>query len=216
MVLFTKPLLYTNYFPAAANYHMTHAVEGKKMEELTYEKLASMKPSELDQVLENGTAPSLESIAGYEFRGYNVLPGPAHFVMWLLSNVRFIKCFFQKEGDPPISEAEHIHGYNLKVKRGGLNEPWTCNPGDEKPDRIGHYRVHPKRHREPFDEYPHAVFLDYNLPVNNFFTGKTIEDYLVKVSPGNEDLLLGKAYFRAGFIRSPSFFILERLQRHER
>jgi hypothetical protein len=186
------------------------------MEKLTYKDLAAMKPAELEKVLQSGTAPTLESLAGYEFRGYNVLPAPAHLVMWLLSNIRFIKCFFQKEGDAPIGEADHIHGYNLKVKRGGLDDPWSCNPDDEKPDRIGLYHVHPKRPREPLDEYPHAVFLDYNLPVNNFFTGKTIEDYLVQVSPDNPDLLLGKAYFRAGPIRSPSFFILERLQKHER
>lgn len=186
------------------------------MENLTYDKLAAMKPNQLEDVLVNGTAPTLESLAGYEFRGYNVLPAVPHAVMWLLSNVRFIKCFFQKEGDPALQDAEHIHGYNLKVTRGGLDDPWSCNPNDEKPDRIGNYRVHPKRPREPFDEYPHAVFLDYNLPSNNFFTGKTIEDYLVQVSPDNPDLLLGKAYFRAGFIRSPSFFILERYRKHDR
>ena len=185
------------------------------MSSYSFESLASKTPAELRNIHREGVAPDLDKLRGWEFRGLNVLPGYAHFYMWLTGNVRFIKCFFDSEDAGP----GNLKGYNLRVENGAVDEPWTCRPNEEKPGRLGHYIVYPKRNSgrpEHIAEHPNAVFLDYDIPQNNLFSGRTLDDYVVKPDPDNDDVLLGVAYMELGPIRLPFPFILERYQKHDR
>lgn len=185
------------------------------MPKYTFAQLTQMTPKELDRLLAEGTAPPLSSLEGWEFRGYNVLPLYAKLYMSATQNVRFIKCFF---ASPDVESAE-LKGYNLLVKNGGVDEPWATRPNEEKPGRIGHYVVHEKRvHGSDarIAEHPNAVFLDYNIPPNNLFTGRTLEDYLVQPDPDDPDLLVGKAYLSVWPLRVGFNFVLERYRRHDR
>ncbi len=183
----------------------------------TYDKLCHAKGKELDQVVQNGRKPSLETLQGYEWRGYNVLPPHAYAVMWLLENTRFIKCFLKEPtATDDDGQPTELAGYNLKVTRGGTGDPWTTKPSEEKPLKIGKYRVLPDGDRGKYTgKYDNAVFLDYDVPDNNLFDGRTIKDFIVHPDD-NDDLIVGKAIFHLGPISTPSFFILERYQEHNR
>jgi hypothetical protein len=181
------------------------------MSNLTYAGLCSSSKAELETLMESAKGPSMESVSGYEFRGFNVLAPHEKFVMWVLGNVRFIKCFFPaKDGSGPLQ------GYNLRVKNGGVDQPWSTVPNEEKPDRIGRYKVYATRNRPGTNLYPSAMFLDYAQPENGLFSGSTIDDYVVQPDPKNPDLLLGIAFTRLGIMTTKSFFVLERLQKHNR
>ncbi len=183
---------------------------------LTYQELCTSPRARLEQYMVEAKGPSLSSICGYEFRGFNVLAPHEKAVMWLMSNTRFIKCFFPGEGRAQGDATEPLSGYNLKVKNGGLDDKWETVPNEEKPNRVGHYRVYATRNRPGKNLYPSSVFLDYAQPQNTLFTGSTIDDYVVQPDPENPDLLLGKAYTRLGLMTPASFFCLERYQKHAR
>ena len=181
----------------------------------TFDSLTEQSAQSLDEIFLKGTRPKLSAIAGWEYRGLNVVPWHTRPIARAAGIMRFIKCFVQPSGEPPPDEAKHIYGYNLTVTRGGKREPWTCRPDDTHPGRQGYYHVYPQRIKGRVDEYPHAIFLDYDIEPNNLFSGRTLEDYVVQIDE-RADLLLGKAYFNLGPIRSPNFFVLERLQEHTR
>lgn len=177
---------------------------------LTYRDLCTSSKADLEKYMKEAKGPSLDSISGFEFRGWNVLAPHERLVMAVLGNLRFIKCFFpSKDGGP-------MQGYNLRVKNGSLDDPWSTVPSEEKPARQGVYRVYASRNREGTNLYPNAVFLDYAQPENGLFSGKTIDDYVVQPDPSNPDLLLGKAYTHLGVMTPATFFVLERYQKHAR
>lgn len=181
------------------------------MARLTFADLCTSPKAQLEKYLLESKAPSLDSLSGYEFRGYNVLAPHEKAVMWVLGNVRFIKCFFpSKEPGAPLQ------GYNLNVKNGGLDDPWSTVPDEQKPSRKGVYKVYATRNRPGKNLYPNAVFLDYAQPENNLFSGGTIDDYLVQPDPENPDLLLGKAFTNLWVMTPATYFVLERLQKHAR
>lgn len=180
---------------------------------LTYHELCTSPRARLEQWLVEAKGPSLASICGYEFRGFNVLAPHEKAVMWVLGNVRFIKCFFP---GPKGDASEPLDGYNMKVKNGGLADPWATVPNEEKPTKIGRYKVYGTRNRPGKNLYPNSVFLDYAQPGNTLFSGSTIDDYVVQPDPANPDLLLGKAYTRLGLMTPSTYFCLERYQKHAR
>ena len=57
-----------------------------------------------------------------------------------------------------------------------------------------------------------ALLLDYGRGQNPLLdASKVLRDYLVRIDPDSDDLLLGKAYLALGPTRVPSnFFLLER------
>ncbi|MBI5495325.1 MAG: hypothetical protein HY904_09860 [Deltaproteobacteria bacterium] len=184
---------------------------------LTFKELVASDRAKLEALMTEGRGPTLESIAGWEFRGHNVLAPHEKLVMTVMSNVRFIKCFFPEDRQAtPGRTYEMLHGYNLKVRNGGVDDPWTTIPDEKTPNRLGHYRVYRARNRPGTNVYPNAIFLDYKQPQNNLFSGSTIDDYVVQPDPGNPDLLMGKAYTNLAVMTPATFFILERYQRHDR
>jgi len=170
----------------------------------TFDTLTRASLSELEGLMRRGVAPALDSIVGWEFRGWNVLPAYGVPLFWAMSNLRFIKAFVERDG--------RIAGYNLKVCRGGRHTPWFCTPSDKSRTLLGFYDVFEPGVGAKGVEYPRALFLDYAQPENTLFTGRTLEDYVVQVMPENPDLLLGKAYLPLGKVRFGGFFVLQRLR----
>lgn len=193
------------------------------MPSVTFEDLCRASKETLEGHLRTGRAPTFASIAGYEFAGFNVLAFHERITMQLLGNQRFIKCFFVDEeahgaakDDAAKEQLAHLKGYNLKVTNGTPSEPWVAVPNEEKPTRIGRYKVYKTRNRPGENLYPHALFFDYRQPENNLFSGSTIDDYMVQPDPENPDLLLGKAYTDLLVMRPATFFVLKRHRRHDR
>ena len=163
--------------------------------------LARAPASELQRLIESRPGPSLESLAGFEWRGYNT---PA--VAALLGIRKFIKGFFRS--------GRGLEGYNIPARQNGLAGPWLHKPSPERPKRFGFYRVGPARDSERDRLYPAALLLDYGASSRNprLAVERLLRDYLVQPDPGNPDLLLGKAYLALGARLPASYFILERLR----
>ena len=122
---------------------------------------------------------------GRSYRGYN--HGP---VMRLLTE-KFVKTFRREpSGD---------WGHNLVVKQDkqGAGGAWELKLRDGRPIEQGHYKALLEGR---------ALHLDYDVARN---TGsnlplRVIQDYVVLPNPGDHDLMLGRANFKAGPVR---FFV---------
>lgn len=152
-----------------------------------------------------GTTPSVDSLAGWEWRGLNTPP-------WfrLLGIKKFIKGFYK-------DESGQVWGYNCPVEQNATTGPWVAKPDDANPKRFGFYTVSPVDPTARDNRYLHALLLDYGKGRHlssrpRFDASAGLRDYLVQVDPNDPDVLLGKAYYAAGPLRLPtySFFILER------
>ncbi|MFH1130976.1 MAG: hypothetical protein V1754_06550 [Pseudomonadota bacterium] len=169
---------------------------------LDYETICRSDKGTLERLLSEGFAPALESLRGWEFRGYNVNPGTA-----ILGFRKFKKGFF---ADPDNST--FLKGYNVKVVQNCLQEPWVEKRKDGNAIRHSYYEVYPVRAAGPDNLYLNSLFLNYGIAGKPVWDPScTIRDYLVQVSEKNENLLLGKAYVALGSVRIVGgFFVLER------
>lgn len=168
----------------------------------TFDSLRSASNRELEQVMRGGAAPALASLAGWEFRGFNTSP-----VAELIRSRKFKKGFEEVPGDP-----RRLMGYNVTVHQNGRHGPWLPVLRRGEPQRGFPFAV---LACPAGDRYPDGLLLDYALP------GKLprdpsylLRDYMVQVSPGNPDLLLGKAYGAVGpLLIFVSYFVAERYNR---
>jgi hypothetical protein len=162
-----------------------------------------------ETMMMNGTPPSFESLAGWEFAGANAL------VLTRLIGIRkFVKGFYEGP-DRASGPSPHIQGYNITVRQNADDAPHVLTPSAERPKRHGYYRVHRVVEGAKDARYPSSLLLDYSLGGNGVF-GPPLRDYIVQVYPDDPDLLLGKAYVALGPVRVPvSFFVLKRLQKHD-
>jgi len=151
------------------------------------DKLRALPARDLETVLVRGETPEPGGLAGWEFRGWNT---PAYAK--LLGIQEFVKGFYR-------SADGALFGYNRQPK---------------KDKRFGFYRVEPVDATARDNAYLHALLLDYGRGGDSVLAPTTrLRDYLVRVEPGSDDLLLGKAYVAAGPLRVPvSYFLLERLR----
>ena len=167
-----------------------------------FRELARSSNSRLEAILRASKGPSLESLLGFEWRGYNI--------SWrtrLLGIQKFIKGFFQEE--------DRVEGYNIRVQQNGIDKPWLYRTAPETPKRFGFYSVARVDSASADNFYPEAILLDYGASPRNpsYSIERLLRDYLVQPEPDNSDLLLGKAYLALGPLRLPSnFFVLERLR----
>jgi len=178
----------------------------------TFASLTSMSMAELEGVLAKGTAPSPSTVCGAEFRGWNVFGNAVAATVGKVMGIqRFAKGFFVRDGDP--DQAPFFEGYNVKIRRGGHDEPWA-DLHDGVVTRHAFFRVHRPGEGHHGGRHPHALLLDYSLgdPTPGLLDGKNLKDYVVHPEPGNRDLLLGKAYFILGPIVNVNFFVCERLR----
>ena len=165
-----------------------------------YLDLARLAKRDLDGIFAAGGPPDVAALTGFEFRGWNQPATTA-----LLGIRKFIKAFYLDGDGRPF-------GCNTPVARNGLDGDWLARPSEAHPKRYAFFQVEPAD-PEAADESRHgAVLLDYGAGGNaRYDVSRILRDYLVRVEPSSDDLLLGKAYFVVGGQRLAStYFLIER------
>ncbi len=164
------------------------------------------------QIMKNGVMPDLEGLAGWEFAGTNTGPWAG-----LIRSRKFKKGFYSGPDRHPGGPTPFVQGYNIPVKQNGVGKPHVAKPTDESPKRFGFYRVHRVVPGARDSLYEDCALLDYSLGGNPWYDpGRLLRDYLVQVYPDDPDLLLGHAFGALFSLRiQVSFFILERMNRHD-
>jgi hypothetical protein len=166
----------------------------------TYLDLARRPKRELAALFDAGTPPDVRGLTGFEFRGYNQPRAAA-----LLGIRKFIKAFFLNGHGQPF-------GCNTPVRQNGLDSEWIARPSPEQPRRYAFFRVEPPDAQATERERRGAALLDYGQGGNpRYDISRILRDYVVRLRPGSDDLLLGKAYFVvAGTRLAHSYFLIER------
>jgi len=165
-----------------------------------YLDLAGRSKHELAKVFAVGTAPLAGALTGYEFRGFNQPRSAA-----LLGIRKFIKAFY-------TDQAGRQFGCNTRVRQNGPGADWIAKPSPEHPRRYAFFLVEPHDPEAADTERRTAVLLDYGRGGNRGYDpARILRDYLVRVEPGSDDLLLGKAYFTFGGRHlAHTYFLIER------
>jgi hypothetical protein len=103
-------------------------------------------------------------------------------------------------------------GCNTPVAQNGLDDEWLARPTADAPKRYAFFGVEPASPDAPDEQRRGTVFLDYSNGDNRAYDiARILRDYLVRVEPGSDELLLGKACFVvAGTTLAHSYFIIER------
>jgi hypothetical protein len=166
-------------------------------------RLARASGAELRDTMLKGEKPSIEEMVGGWYQGYNQLA-----ILALIGSRTFIKRFARDS----VGRAE---GWNVPVRQNGLAGPWTPKPSERNHRRYGFFRVSYVDPKSIDAAYPNAVLLDYRAGRRSRFSPtQVLRDYLVRVRPGSDALLLGRAYFAILRWRWPvCFFLLERQDR---
>lgn len=165
-----------------------------------YLDLADRSKSDLAAVFTAGSPPDVAALTGFEFRGYNH-PRTAT----LLGIRKFVKAFYLDRSGQPF-------GCNTPVAQNGLASEWLPRPSADQPRRYAFFRVEPADPDAQDQEQRGAVLLDYRRGGNRVYdVSRILRDYLVRIEPDSDDLLLGKAYFVvAGARLASSYFLIER------
>jgi hypothetical protein len=165
-----------------------------------YLDLVGRSKAELAAVFASGDPPDIAVLTGFEYRGYNQPRAAA-----LLGIRKFIKAFYLDRSGRPF-------GCNTPVAQNGLDAEWVARPSAERPRRYAFFRVEPPD-PQASDELRHgAALLDYRNGGNRaYHIARILRDYLVRVEPGSDELLLGRAYFVvAGAPLAHAYFLIER------
>jgi len=164
----------------------------------TFDALARAGPATLEAVLRGGAAPDPAGLDGHVYRGWN------HAWITTLSGRKFRKGFRRRAGQ--------AFGYNELVRRDGRGPEgeWEPKLRRGRPRQLGYYRVSAVADEPPgrlADRYGRLALLDYGVGLNAGLTLplRAIRDYVARANPGDDGLLVGKAYLRLGR-RSPSVF----------
>lgn len=160
-------------------------VPGPRLGELT-----ALPRRALERLFCAGTAPSIDDLVGWEFRGVNP---PA--LLRAIGAGRFVKGFVRGELG--------AEGYNV-----------LCSQGDWRRRR---FRGRDLRHSwfrlvEASGRRAGCVLLDYAASARTarLSPARLFRDFLVHPDPDDRDVLLGKAYVQLGRLVPVSFFLLER------
>jgi hypothetical protein len=165
-----------------------------------YLELAGRSKRELAEIFVAGSPPDVTALTGHEFRGYNQPPAAA-----LLGIRKFIKAFYAgRDG--------RLFGCNTPVVQNGLDGAWLAKPSEQRPKRYAFFAVEAAEPNAEDELGRRAVVLDYARGGNKpYDVSRILRDYLVRVEPGSDDLLLGRAFFvLAGRRVADSFFLIER------
>jgi hypothetical protein len=167
-----------------------------------YLSMVATGARDLRGLMARGQQPDPANLVGWEFRGTNL---PARTA--LLGLRRFIKGFCLDGSGSTI-------GYNKSVAGADLGTPWT--PRAQRDGRVAwaYYTVAPVDPEAPDNRHLNALLLDYGaVPEPERGIAGRLRDYLVRVEPGSDDLLLGRAFAAVGRSRLQiGWFVLERLQ----
>jgi len=167
-----------------------------------YRALIERPFRELFDVMRRGETPDFDRMEGWEYRGFN-----RPFYLRVLGIEKFVKGFYR-------DATGMAWGYNEPVVQNGREGSWIARPSPERPKRFAFYRVRKVDPRERDSWYLNALLLDYGQGPNfRLDPARLLRDYLVRVEPGNDDLLLGAATGALGPLRLPTnFFLLERFR----
>jgi hypothetical protein len=165
-----------------------------------YLQLAALPKRDLASVFEHGAAPDVTALTGFEYRGFNQPRAAA-----LLGIRKFIKAFY-------LDSSQQPYGCNTPVTQNGLDAEWLAKPNPENPKRYAFFKMDSA---DPESAHPlarKAVSLDYSKGRNPpHEAARILRDYLVRIEPGSDDLLLGRAFFvLAGHPVADSYFLIER------
>src|SRR4051812_26188211 len=165
-----------------------------------YLALVRTPPSALSGVIQRGDTPDLEALVGREWRGTNM---PATSVLFGLR--RFIKGF--------VDEAGTVSGYNVSVAGADLSAPWRERLQRDGRREWAPFTVAPVDPTQLDNRYLHALLIDYAAaPKPERGLPGMLRDYLVRVVPGSDELLLGRAFLAFGARRMHiGWFALEPL-----
>jgi hypothetical protein len=167
-----------------------------------YLRLVGTPVREMAGIMRRGEAPDVQAISGWEWRGTNLPAASAR----LLGIRRFVKGFHAVDG--------RFAGYNVSVAGSDLESPWLerrQRDGRREWARFAVARVDAtSTDMGPGD----AVLLDYGaVDAPEPGLARRLRDYVVRVSPGSDELLLGHAFMTVGGRRVPvGWFALERLR----
>ncbi len=173
-------------------------------ETATLYDVAGRSRRDLEQILVRGETPDRTALAGSEYLGLNT---PRR--MEALGIRRFIKAFDSRDDGTTF-------GCNTPVVQRPPAEAWTPRPSPDGPRRYAFFEVQDVDPSGVDNAYLHALLLDYAAGARNGAgpTGlveRSIRDYLVRVDPTSDDVLLGKAYLALARRRVFSnFFVLVR------
>ena len=150
-----------------------------------YLTLVGAPVREIAGIMRHGEAPDVRAISGWEWRGTNLPAVSAR----MLGIRRFIKGFHAVD--------DRFAGYNVSVAGSDLESPWL-----ERRQRDG------RREWAPFAVVPvgapntrhrDAVLLDYGaVDTPEPGLARRLRDYVVRVTPGSDELLLGHAFMTVG------------------
>jgi hypothetical protein len=162
--------------------------------------VAAGKPRQWEAIMVRGSIPDVNALTGWEYRGMNLGVGAR-----LLGLRNFIKGFCLFPGG-------EVRGYNVRSRQNSPNKPWRVKLSHRERRRFGFYRVRPVDPESRDNAYLTALLLDYGQGGNGRFDiTAALRDYVVRVYPSSDDLLLGKAFLAAGPLRLPiGYFLLER------
>ena len=171
-----------------------------------YLALVRAPTTQLAKLMERGDTPDVAALVGREWRGTN-MPATSR----LLGLRRFLKGFERVGEDGEAFQAE---GYNVTVPGHDLTTPWTDRrrrDGRREWARFTVARVDPGA---VDNRYLDALLIDYSTPAAaERGIPRLLRDYLVRVVPGSDALLLGQAFFAVGDRRIPvGWFALEPLR----
>jgi hypothetical protein len=173
------------------------------MASTAYLRTAALRRQDLEAIMRRGEAPSLDALAGWEWRGMNTMVwAPAAGIK------KFIKGFYK-------NRAGETYGYNEPVVQNRADAPWIARPSDFAPKRFGFFLVEPVDATGRDNAYLNALLLDYGRGHNpRTDLSQVLRDYVVRVERGSDELLLGAAWVALGPKRlgvpGGSYFVLER------
>jgi hypothetical protein len=158
-----------------------------------FRDLVGRPAAELDACMRRGSTPDVGRLVGAEFRGSNTAGWTQRLRMQ-----QFVKGFERRPDG-------RVFGYNRRVAQDGR---WAAPGG-----RFAFFAVRGVDPAARDNHYLQALLLDYAAgSAVRFDPARGIRDYLVRVDPGSDDLLLGRAVLALGPLRpSPTYFVLERL-----
>lgn len=162
-------------------------------------KLAALRPRQLEALMRRGKSPDVDVLIGREYRGMNLGTAPR-----LLGIRKFIKGFFLRNGQ--------AFGYNIRARQNESDQPWVAKLTRGERKRFGFYRARPPDPESRDNAYLNSLLLDYGQGRNGpLDITALLRDYLVRVHPDSDDLLLDKAYMAIGPLRlHMGYFLIER------
>jgi hypothetical protein len=166
-----------------------------------YRELAGWSNRRLDALWREAPPATAAGMLDWEYIGWNTSPSGVKLVRLQ----KFSKgLFVARNGD--------LYGFNTPLVQNGLGDPWIAKPDDTDPDRWRFYKV---GSGDPLGLGRQALILDYsrggNGPLRIY---NRLVNYLVRVNPDNDDLVLGRAMANLGRLSFRiNFFLLERHRR---